>query len=55
MSGDYDRKMTTVELRIRNGGEIRVLTATAGTYAAARTDVDTQVPDGWQKLLYFQR
>lgn len=46
---------TTIELRIRKDGDTDVLTATGANYEAAKAAVDSQVPEGWQKLLYFQR
>jgi hypothetical protein len=47
--------VTTIELHIRNGEEIRTLTAEGANYDAAKAAVDAQVPEGWQKLLYYQR
>lgn len=46
---------TTIELRIRNGDDTDVLTATGANYDAAKAAVDALVPEGWQKLLYCQR
>lgn len=46
--------MTTIELRIRKDDDTRTLTAEGANYDAAKTAVDAQVPEGWQKLTYRQ-
>ena len=47
--------MTTIELRIRKDDATDTLTAEGATYADTKAAVDAQIPEGWQKLAYYQR